>query len=256
MTLACRTVNSHTGTKPWLVWLHGLLGNGEDWSEVAGRCTEFPSLFVDLPGHGGSVAQAPGDFAEVSRQLNATLAAQNIQDYWLIGYSLGGRIAMYHACCGEHTGLRGLLVEGGNPGLENEELRRARLLRDTHWAQRFRQEPMTQVLVDWYLQPIFADLTASQRQEFIDLRSVNQGFTVAAMLESTSLGRQPYLLPALHQLAIPFAYLCGERDLKFQQLARQNRLPLHTLAGAGHNAHRANPDAFAEQVRLFLSLSR
>lgn len=40
------------------------------------------------------------------------LKEYDINHYWLIGYSLGGRIAMYHACFGETSGLMGLIVEG------------------------------------------------------------------------------------------------------------------------------------------------
>lgn len=162
---------------------------------------------------------------------------------------------MYHACYGSHHGLQGLLVEGGNLGLESDELRLQRRQNDHQWAQRFRLEPLPQVLADWYQQAVFADLDAQQREQLVLLRANNSGPAVAEMLEATSLGHQPWLLPALQRLRIPYTYLCGERDHKFQQLAAQHKLPLRTLARAGHNAHRANPGAFAAQVLSFLSQS-
>ncbi|AJJ10957.1 2-succinyl-6-hydroxy-2,4-cyclohexadiene-1-carboxylate synthase [Yersinia rohdei] len=261
MTLACRklephpqsAVHQHAG--PWLVWLHGLLGSGEDWLPVAQLCGDYPSLLIDLPGHGKSVALTTRGLADISQQLTATLQANGIREYWLAGYSLGGRIAMYHAGYSNPHGLQGLLVEGGNLGLENDALRHARLQHDRRWAQRFRQEPLPQVLIDWYQQDVFADLNAQQRHQLVTLRAENCGPAVAEMLEATSLGHQPWLLPALQQLRVPFTYLCGERDQKFQQVAREYQLPLRTLARAGHNAHRANPGAFAAQVLSFLSSS-
>ncbi|WP_145557731.1 2-succinyl-6-hydroxy-2,4-cyclohexadiene-1-carboxylate synthase [Yersinia aldovae] len=261
MTLACRKLGSHPQGAaqqhdgPWLVWLHGLLGSGEDWQPVAELCGDIPSLLVDLPGHGKSVTQTTCGFADVSHQLAQTLQANGIRQYWLAGYSLGGRIAMYHACYGEHHGLQGLIVEGGNLGLESDALRQARLQHDYQWAQRFRSEPLSPVLIDWYQQAVFADLDSQQRAQLVALRSNNHGPAVADMLEATSLGHQPWLLPDLQRLNIPYTYLCGERDHKFQQLAAQYSLPLHTLARAGHNSHRANPGAFAAQVLSFLSQS-
>ncbi|WP_145495343.1 2-succinyl-6-hydroxy-2,4-cyclohexadiene-1-carboxylate synthase [Yersinia bercovieri] len=261
MTLACRKLTAHPPSTPqqhagpWLVWLHGLLGSGEDWLPVAELCGDTPSLLVDLPGHGKSAALTTSGFADISRQLVQTLQANGIGEYWLAGYSLGGRIAMYHACYGSHHGLQGLLVEGGNLGLESDELRRQRQQNDHQWAQRFRQEPLPQVLTDWYQQAVFADLDAQQREQLVLLRANNSGPAVAEMLEATSLGHQPWLLPALQRLRVPYTYLCGERDHKFQQLAEQHKLPLRTLARAGHNAHRANPGAFAAQVLSFLSQS-
>ncbi|MDE1480823.1 alpha/beta fold hydrolase, partial [Xenorhabdus bovienii] len=85
----------------WLVWLHGFLGKGDDWLPVVNACDQYASLIIDLPGHGNSVdITVQGGFAEVSELLNATLSERQIDDYWLIGYSLGGRIAMYHAIHG------------------------------------------------------------------------------------------------------------------------------------------------------------
>ena len=39
---------------PWLVWLHGLWGNKEEWLTAAAEAGNYPSLLIDLPGHGGS----------------------------------------------------------------------------------------------------------------------------------------------------------------------------------------------------------
>ncbi|SUP63555.1 2-succinyl-6-hydroxy-2,4-cyclohexadiene-1-carboxylate synthase [Yersinia enterocolitica] len=261
MTLACRKLDPHPQsparqhTGPWLVWLHGLLGSGQDWLPVAELCGDYPSVLIDLPGHGNSVALTATGFDDISRQISETLQANGIREYWLAGYSLGGRIAMYHACYGHKVGLQGLLVEGGNLGLESDELRAARFEQDCQWAQRFRHEPLPQVLADWYQQDVFADLDSQQREQLVAVRANNHGPAVADMLEATSLGHQPWLLPALQCLSVPYSYLCGERDHKFQQLAHQYKLPLRTLARAGHNAHRANPGAFAALVLSFLSQS-
>ncbi|QTF10859.1 2-succinyl-6-hydroxy-2,4-cyclohexadiene-1-carboxylate synthase [Brenneria izadpanahii] len=243
-------------SRPWLVCLHGLLGSGEDWRSITPFFHDRPLLLADLPGHGGSqdlTLDAGDGFAQVSRLLTATLRRQGIDAYWLLGYSLGGRIAMYHACCGRHDGMQGLLVEGGNPGLTQPLQREERLLHDARWARRFRHEPIDMVLNDWYRQAVFADLNAAQRADLAARRRRNQGAAVANMLEATSLGRQPWLGERLRQLAFPFAYLCGDRDAKFQMLAKQYNLPLLSVAQAGHNAHLANPAEYAARILSFIS---
>ncbi|WP_332460313.1 2-succinyl-6-hydroxy-2,4-cyclohexadiene-1-carboxylate synthase [Xenorhabdus lircayensis] len=254
MKLNCQALHSHN-QGAWLVWLHGLLGTGDDWLPLVNACDQYASLMIDLPGHGKSAdLTVTGGFAEISELLSATLSEHQIDDYWLMGYSLGGRIAMYHATHGKHDGLRGLLVEGGNPGLFSQQERDVRLQHDRHWAQRFRQEPLVSVLADWYQQPVFSDLTLVQREQFIHLRSQNRGNRIADMLENTSLGHQPWLVPDLQQITTPFAYLCGENDRKFQNIARQYTLPLKTIPRVGHNAHYSNPAAFSAAVNHFLSL--
>ncbi|NKI75499.1 2-succinyl-6-hydroxy-2,4-cyclohexadiene-1-carboxylate synthase [Dickeya sp. CFBP 2040] len=249
----CRRLGQPQPGKPWLVVLHGLLGSGEDWQPMLPYLADWPLLLVDLPGHGESRSLQVVDFADVSRQLATLLAQHAVTDYWLLGYSLGGRIAMYHACQGSVAGLQGLLVEGGHPGLASAEEREARRQHDADWARRFRHEPLKSVLPDWYRQPVFARLSPAQRESLMVLRSGNHGPAIADMLEATSLSRQPYLIEALHQLQIPFGYLCGSQDTKFQALAAQHRLPLLSVDGAGHNAHQANPSGYAERVRQFIS---
>ncbi|WP_038261784.1 alpha/beta fold hydrolase, partial [Xenorhabdus cabanillasii] len=203
MKLACQIFNPDRQAT-WLVWLHGLLGCGNEWLPIVSACNQHASLVIDLPGHGDSAdITAVGGFAGMSKLLNETLLASQIHDYWLIGYSLGGRFAMYyatqnyatqnHATHSHQKGLRGILVEGGNPGLFSQQERDARLLHDRHWAQRFRKESMLAVLADWYQQPVFADLSPEQRSHFIHLRSRNRGCSIADMLENTSLGHQPWL---------------------------------------------------------------
>ncbi len=238
----------HHSSKPVLVWLHGFLGTAEDWQEVQHFFTDWPLLGIDLPGHGGSRAQCVDDFDGLCERLTATLHYHQVMHYWLIGYSLGGRIAMYYACRRATAGLCGLVVEAGHPGLSNAAECQARQGVDHRWAQRLCHEPLQQTLTDWYQQPLFAELTLKQRQQLMMTRADSYGPGLAAMLEATSLSRQPNLLPELHQLSVPFYYLCGEWDGKFQRLAQEQQLPLMTVAGAGHNAHRANPAVFASQL--------
>ncbi len=110
MMLATRILQQGEAGRPWLVWLHGLLGNNNEWRVIAARCPEWPSLAIDLPGHGDSVAVGCRGFDDISAQIAATLQLRNIERYWLVGYSLGGRIAMYHACHGRHDGLQGVIA--------------------------------------------------------------------------------------------------------------------------------------------------
>ncbi|MGL6019460.1 MAG: 2-succinyl-6-hydroxy-2,4-cyclohexadiene-1-carboxylate synthase [Gibbsiella quercinecans] len=250
--LAAKVLQSGEGDRPWLVWLHGFLGNNNEWRVIAGHCPQWPSLAIDLPGHGDSANQHCTGLDDVSRQINAVLALYRIEKYWLVGYSLGGRIAMYHACQGNHSGLQGVVIEGGNPGLGSESQREQRSAHDAAWASRFRYEPITRVLADWYQQPVFADLSTVHREALIAVRAVNDGPAVADMLEATSLGRQPYLGDQLRQLPVPLRVLCGDSDHKFQALVREAGLPLGIVPQAGHNAHLGNPQDFVAQLHHFL----
>ena len=238
---------------PWLVFLHGFSGDSQEWQPIGERLSGFSRLYIDLPGHGGSAEIRVSGFTDVISLLRDTLLSYNILKYWLVGYSLGGRVAMI-AACQEMPGLCGLVVEGGHPGLQSDAERDTRRDSDHHWAERFRHDALTEVFTDWYQQPVFASLNARQREALVALRSQNNGETLAAMLEATSLAVQPDLRAALTARAFPFYYLCGERDSKFCALATELAATRHVIRNAGHNAHRENPagvvDCLAQILRL------
>jgi len=238
--------------RPCIVWLHGFLGDHQEWMSVSTAFHAWPQLWIDLPGHGASADRQVTDFASADALLAATLEYHHIDDYWLVGYSLGGRLAMYHATHNRASGLRGVVVEGGHPGLSSDTDRAARQRHDAGWAARFRHEPLRQVLQDWYQQPVFSDLDEQQRTALVALRSQNNSAALAAMLEAVSLSRQPDLQAALIQLTIPFYYLCGERDAKFRAIATQTGLTPEVISGVGHNAHRDAPAAFSARLLTLL----
>ncbi len=237
---------------PWLVFLHGFSGDYREWLTVGQAFGAYSRLYIDLPGHGGSANIAANSLAEVGHLVEKTLNSYNILKYWLVGYSLGGRVAMYFACQ-PREGLCGLVVEGGHPGLTDENQRLLRRHGDAAWAERFRREPLTQVFADWYQQPVFASLDAAQRAALIALRSRNNGGALAAMLQASSLAEQPDLREPLRAREFPFHYLCGERDGKFRAIADELSATTHVINHAGHNAHRENPDAVVACLAQFLA---
>ncbi|MDV0595102.1 MULTISPECIES: 2-succinyl-6-hydroxy-2,4-cyclohexadiene-1-carboxylate synthase [unclassified Enterobacter] len=238
---------------PWLVFLHGFSGDCREWQVVGEKLSNYPRLYLDLPGHGGSGNIGVTGFNEMSTMLTRTLLSYNILNFWLIGYSLGGRIAMFHACQ-QPQGLLGVIVEGGHPGLLDDEERNTRRVSDHRWAQRFRTEPLDKAFTDWYQQPVFASLTDTQRKALITLRSQNNGLNLAMMLEATSLAVQPDLRAALSARNFPFEYLYGEHDEKFAALAAELNAVRHAIPNAGHNAHRENPGAVAACLAQILRL--
>ncbi|MEC6796552.1 2-succinyl-6-hydroxy-2,4-cyclohexadiene-1-carboxylate synthase [Photobacterium sp. S4TG1] len=255
--------------QPTLVFLHGLLGNGHDWRYVIGQLAATQQcITIDLPGHGLSAfvdadmatTALDGGFDAIHHALNATLAHRGVTDYVLIGYSLGARLALYHACalakdvplssCSPR--LMKVLLEGGHFGLPAAE-QEPRYQHDQRWAARFAQQPLVDVLQDWYQQPVFASLTLEQRQALVAKRSDNLGSSIAKMMLATSLAKQPQLLPQLQQLSVPIHYLCGEHDTKFRDLASAGGLDMTVIDNAGHNIHIEQPVAFTTALLAFIS---
>jgi 2-succinyl-6-hydroxy-2,4-cyclohexadiene-1-carboxylate synthase len=250
------TEQHQNSVQPTLVYLHGLLGSGADWQSSMDELPQFDRVTIDLPGHGASQSVLCTDLDECCNLLNSTLSLlfPSYQPLILIGYSMGGRIAMHGLACNcfPDLNIRAAIIEGGNFGLQTESERRARFDNDRRWAVRFETEPLAHVLSDWYQQAVFSSLNHEQRQTLIAKRSANLGVAVANMLRATSLATQSYLLPALQAQSVPVYYLCGAKDKKFSQLAVSSGLTYRQIEGAGHNVHQEQPQKFAIHVKQII----
>ncbi|MFH0261984.1 2-succinyl-6-hydroxy-2,4-cyclohexadiene-1-carboxylate synthase [Vibrio barjaei] len=264
------TLEVHREEKPLVVFLHGFLGAADDWNTVIERLPNHNKLCIDLPGHGQSQSIQSTSFSGVCRLIHLTILecieTQNLSatvPICLVGYSLGARLSMYFLCEYEGTDnqlvpltMAGIVIEGGNFGLGSEHARQDRLANDLAWANRFENDDIAEVLGDWYQQPVFSSLNHEQRQDLIAKRSVNLGDKLSHMLMTTSLARQPNLLPKIQQLRFGNGnrplYIVGERDTKFTALAQDSNLDFKVIAGAGHNVHKEQPKAFASVLLSYL----
>lgn len=233
-----------------VVFLHGLLGSRQDWQPVLDllqNINEIRPLVIDLPLHHQSERIACHDFAEMRDLLDITLQhCIGSQSFYLVGYSLGGRIALDYAIHRPNTALKGVILEGANIGLATMAEREQRWLNDQKWAERFHSEPIEMVLIDWYKQSVFTDLDEHQRERLISLRRQNNGKNIAQMLLATSLAKQTYFYPFIAESDIPIRFLIGEQDHKFRQMVERYHLDYQLIECAGHNAHFSNPIAFVQ----------
>jgi 2-succinyl-6-hydroxy-2,4-cyclohexadiene-1-carboxylate synthase len=167
----------------------------------------------------------------------------------LLGYSMGGRLAMAMLALG---GWDGAILVSCHPGLTSEAERRARLASDRTWAERFETEPWEAVVSAWNSQAVFAGDAPSVRKEADFDRH-----QLALALRAGSLGVQPDYRPMLAGLAIPVLWMAGELDEKYVGIGRECAglnpgFEFVELPRAGHRAPWGNPVAFGEAVTSFL----
>lgn len=239
-----------------LVFLHGLLGSKTDWQKVIENLPHFRCISIDLPLHGAEQNANISDFESSAQFLAKKIRCLvGKEPYILIGYSLGGRLALYYAYQAkiDRTQLKAVVAEGANLGLDFVEERLTRWLHDQKWAMRFSNETMENVLSDWYQQPIFNHLSETERRLLILKRKHNRGSHIGKMLMATSLARQPNFYSKVRSDSLPFFYFCGERDRKFCTLARKKGLPFTLIEQAGHNAHLENPLLFAQKLDALIA---
>jgi pimeloyl-ACP methyl ester carboxylesterase len=108
------------GSGPPLVLLHGLASNARIWDGVASRLAGagLRVVALDQRGHGSSDQPSSGyDFATVVRDLEAALAALELEQPVLVGHSWGANVALQFAA-GRPGAVAGLaLVDGALVGV-------------------------------------------------------------------------------------------------------------------------------------------
>ncbi|GAA4886353.1 2-succinyl-6-hydroxy-2,4-cyclohexadiene-1-carboxylate synthase [Ferrimonas pelagia] len=238
-------------TLPPLVLLHGFLGSSADWQPVADALGQrFHCIAVDLPGHGDSAQvqlTTPPAFEHCVDLLLASLRA--LPRFHLLGYSLGGRLALHlaqHLQSSQPQRLLSLTLESAHPGLTDPAQRQQRLEADACWHQSMLDQPMQTFLDAWYRQGVFADLSDARRAQMIAARSGNDPRALSALYLGTSLGHQSDLRGLAN--AMPIRLLTGEHDTKFSEMgqhwAARTALSHRVIRAGGHNLHAGAPEAF------------
>lgn len=78
-----------------LVFIHGWSGNSQDFSLVARRLSwQFRTVIYDLRGHGMSGHEGDFTMERLAQDLRELLDYLKIDDFILVGYSLGGQVML------------------------------------------------------------------------------------------------------------------------------------------------------------------
>ena len=172
--------------------------------------------------------------------------ATNGEKSVLLGYSLGGRLAL-HACIHRPDLWQGVVVVGADPGLGSNEEKNQQFTRDLYWADRLKKEPLEQLVREWDEQPVFCGIenSAPRNLEELDPIQLSQQFEVF------SKGLQQNLVPALSELKNPpVLFLAGEKDKKYQQIGDElaELCPVvesRWVENSGHRVPWENPESFS-----------
>ncbi len=245
---------------PPIIFLHGFMGTGDDWTEIASRFADrFYCLMPDLPGHGETPLNGELGYAAWTSALQKALSAQGIGRAHFVGYSMGGRIALYFALT-YPTMVDKLVLESANPGIVDETERIQRAALDDKLATRLRQNEMKDFLEFWYNIPLFASLNEhpAVKDQLIHKRADQNPENMARVLSKLSPGRQPELWLRLSELKMPTLLVAGKLDEKYCRITSQMRATLPkstrvTLPDCGHNTHLENPHLFGDHLAEWLA---
>ncbi len=247
---------------PPIVFLHGFLGRGADFTEIAQCLSDRAcSLLIDLPGHGQSLLPDDRDYtmAATAHLIIDRIKQRQLPPAYLYGYSMGGRLALYLAIHYPRY-FRHTILESASPGCRTEPERQQRQPADLILADRLEQATETDFsdfLQYWYNQPLFQSLR--QHPSFVTLhqqRLQNNSQFLAKSLRGMGTGFQPSLWSALPTHPHPVHLLTGAVDQKFTDIQTAMRAIAPSVTGSviqqtGHNIHWENPAAVIREIASF-----
>jgi len=232
-----------------LITIHGFLGTPSDWSFLEKSFFEYTqhhlNLFNPCAFHPELGLWEAG---KTTNNLGKEIPGRKI----LIGYSLGGRIAL-HALIDDPTLWDAAVIISANPGLHSEEERKQRLHCDVKWSERFKQEPWEKLIEDWNSQPVFSGSKARRNEKNFSRTSLAKG------LVEWSLGKQDDLMGPIHKLPIPILWITGANDNKFTSIAKVVQLShpcskLCVIQDAAHRVPWEQKGSFVKELRKFLEM--
>lgn len=251
------------GVGPAVLLLHGFTGSSANWQPLVSSLSErHRVLRPDLLGHGATAIPANASryaMQQAAADLIALLDALDIAQAHLLGYSMGGRLALYTAL---HYPERfaSLILESASPGLQTQAERTARRESDEGLADKIEAQGIKwfvdfwEGLALWDSQQALSDAVRQQLREG-RLRNSPEG--LANSLRGMGTGQMPSLWQRLPHLAMPVQLIVGASDAKFLAInqAMQAQMPqakLTVIENAGHTVHLEQPQRYLEAVQAAL----
>jgi 2-succinyl-6-hydroxy-2,4-cyclohexadiene-1-carboxylate synthase len=233
-----------------VVLLHGFAGTGRLWDPVVARLDRerYRPLAPDLRGHGTAASRRPVSFEGCVEDVIGLVA----HPFTLVGYSMGGRIALRAALAGPER-IERLILVATTAGIDDPDERAQRRAADEALAVATEQGSIEEFADRWTAQPLFAgtppQAAAMWHADILD----NEPVALAAVLRGLGTGVMEPLWDRLGELRMPATVLAGGRDAKFRALGQRlaDGLPdgeLVIVDGAGHGVPREDPAAVAAAI--------
>jgi 2-succinyl-6-hydroxy-2,4-cyclohexadiene-1-carboxylate synthase len=216
--------------------LHGFLGQPSDWA------------MFDFIDHTIELNHSELDFITWCQRYNDCRVSHAANKNILLGYSLGGRLAM-HLLLSAPTLWDAAIFVSAHPGLDSDHARASRLLSDQKWAMRFLEDPWDELMCAWNENSVFGGFPSLPRSE----RNYDRNI-LAQQLTLWSLGNQEFLLERLKELAMPTLYIVGEQDKAYLGIAEKFKefSKVSIIPDAAHRVPWDQPEKFTTQINQFL----
>lgn len=268
---------------PFVFLLHGFTGSSCEWIDIiSGLSGKFSYAAIDLIGHGKSESPSNPDLYTADslvHQLDEVFSHFTHGNFFLIGYSMGGRAALTYTAHHPEK-LTGLILESSSAGIADEKLKEERNQSDEKIIKMIEEKPLEEFIDYWMNQDLFASLRKLPKDKFEQIKNSkacpelvsgskfkslsrtslgikSQKVGLINSLKGFGTGVMPALYDKLHLIDCKTLLITGELDKKFTQinseLVKSFPSAKHLIVeNTGHNVHLEKPEEFVKAVNEFL----
>ena len=227
-----------------VAFVPGFMQRADVWRAVAERLpTRYRSTCLDP-----RAATFEGRLREIERATEPGAV--------LVGYSLGGRLAL-HAALRAPKRYSALVLVGASAGIEDESTRRKRRAADEELAGWIEAHPIAKVVARWERLPIFATQSSALRERQRRDRLRHDPRELAELLRTGGQGALEPVWDRLGEIACPTLAIAGERDPVYAAAAERlaGLIPAGRailVQGVGHAPQLEAPERIAAVLGEFL----
>lgn len=247
-----------------ILFLHGFTGSSNDWKFIEGSLSsEFTPILIDLIGHGKSVS--PKEIEKYSEEsqieiINQLIEFLSIQEIILVGYSMGGRLALLFTVNFPKK-VKTLVLESSSFGIDDFNERKERVLSDTELAGKIENNGIINFIDYWMNIPLFESMGNVDPAKFEKFKkrkiSENNIVGLKNSLVGFSQGNMKFLGKTLKSIKIKVLILAGELDKKYCRIGEQLHREIQNsefriVSDCGHNVHFEKPEDFLKFLNSFL----
>lgn len=250
--------------------LHGFAQSPRTWDEIACglRASGHAVYVLDLAECDALCMQDACSYVVCSLRR---AAEETLEAPYLVGYSLGGRVALETLVrCGEGgKGWAGLVLESAGLGPRDGDQRATLAKRNEAWADDLRKRGVEAFFEWWENLPLFASQRSLPSQVRDRVRAERQSCASDLLQrELTCLGQhhQAYEDVSLAALAraaaggVPVLYVAGALDGKYVSVAKRvqdaTQASVCVIPQAGHNVHLEQAQTFIGLLNRFVEPKR
>lgn len=246
---------SISGNGPAVVLLHGFPMDQRVWEDFTQElANQFTVLAMDFPGFGQSdMLDIQPDMWVTAEALHTIVQAEGLQQFVLVGHSMGGYLALAYARRYSPL-LRGLLLFHSQAGADDEKSKLSR--NQTIESINNNKDAFVRSFVKGLFDQQYAEQHPEAIEKILNITLEQKTEAVAAAM--AALRDRIDQTTILQQLSCPVLFIIGKNDSRIpaQLIMPQVEMPAHSelilLANTGHMGFLEARDITLKATKSFI----